>query len=233
MTKIVDEIAFTRVEELMKKKNLATEQASGAIMQEQSDSESSIDSFRTCENEPVLILPEELEEEVKQGSPLKTDRSITMISEANFLQKEFPWRTTLPVLRPPKQKFSIWAVVKEAIGKDLGRISVPVYFNEPVSMLQRTAEIMEYYELLDKADLEPNPYKRIAYITAFEMAQYCNLDGRALKPFNPVLGETYDLLTKDFRFMSEQVSHHPPVSAFHGYNEHFECYSNTEVNGGF
>lgn len=29
-----------------------------------------------------------------------------------------------------------------------------------------------------------------------------------------MLGETYELVTKDYRFMSEQVSHHPPQSAF-------------------
>jgi hypothetical protein len=37
------------------------------------------------------------------------------------------------------------------------------------------------------------------------------------KPFNPLLGETYELIREDlgFRIVSEQVSHHPPVSAFH------------------
>jgi len=29
-----------------------------------------------------------------------------------------------------------------------------------------------------------------------------------------MLGETYELVTEDFRFFAEQVSHHPPISAF-------------------
>lgn len=33
------------------------------------------------------------------------------------------------------------------------------------------------------------------------------------KPFNPLLGETYELVTKDFIYLAEQVSHHPPVTA--------------------
>ena len=37
---------------------------------------------------------------------------------------------------------------------------------------------------------------------------------RVVKYFNPMLGETFELVTEDFRYMSEQVSHHPPVSAF-------------------
>ena len=36
--------------------------------------------------------------------------------------------------RPP---MSLWAVLKNSIGKDLTKISFPVFFNEPTSMLQR------------------------------------------------------------------------------------------------
>ncbi len=45
------------------------------------------------------------------------------------------FRTTLPALKPPDQKISVWKVIKDAIGKDLSRFCVPVYFNEPISML--------------------------------------------------------------------------------------------------
>lgn len=30
-----------------------------------------------------------------------------------------------------------------------------------------------------------------------------------------MLGETYELVTEDFRFIAEQVSHHPPISAYY------------------
>jgi len=30
-----------------------------------------------------------------------------------------------------------------------------------------------------------------------------------------MLGETYELVTEDYRFISEQVSHHPPISAYY------------------
>jgi hypothetical protein len=45
------------------------------------------------------------------------------------------YRMILPALKPPGQKVSVWKVIKDAIGKDLSRFCVPVYFNEPVSML--------------------------------------------------------------------------------------------------
>jgi hypothetical protein len=36
------------------------------------------------------------------------------------------------------------------------------------------------------------------------------------KPFNPLLGETFEYISDDLRVVYEQVSHHPPVCAAHG-----------------
>lgn len=46
-----------------------------------------------------------------------------------------------------------------------------------------------------------------------------------MKPFNSLLGETYELVTSKYRFFSEQVSHHPPVTAFHCESNFFEITS--------
>jgi len=54
----------------------------------------------------------------------------------------------MPHLKDPKIKYSMWKVLKDAIGKDLSRFCVPVYFNEPLSMIQKIGEIMEYEDLL-------------------------------------------------------------------------------------
>jgi hypothetical protein len=54
----------------------------------------------------------------------------------------------LPFLRPADQKFSVWKIIKDAVGKDLSRFCVPVYFNEPISMVQKVSEMMEYEQLL-------------------------------------------------------------------------------------
>lgn len=43
--------------------------------------------------------------------------------------------------RPP---MSLWAVLKNSIGKDLTKISFPVFFNEPTSMLQRMVSVPVY-----------------------------------------------------------------------------------------
>ena len=48
---------------------------------------------------------------------------------------------------------SLWAIIRECVGKDLTRICLPVYFNEPLSALQKLAEDLEYSALLDQARL--------------------------------------------------------------------------------
>jgi len=40
----------------------------------------------------------------------------------------------LPVSKP-NVKVSVWKIIKDSIGKDLSKFAVPVYLNEPISML--------------------------------------------------------------------------------------------------
>jgi hypothetical protein len=49
-------------------------------------------------------------------------------------------RESLPWLKDPSAKLSIWTVLKDSIGSgDISKISVPVYFNAPNSLLQNCA----------------------------------------------------------------------------------------------
>lgn len=44
-------------------------------------------------------------------------------------------RSELPWLKDPDTKISLWAIIKDCIGKDLSKIAVPVYINDPTSTL--------------------------------------------------------------------------------------------------
>ncbi|TNN15308.1 Oxysterol-binding protein-related protein isoform 2 [Schistosoma japonicum] len=114
-----------------------------------------------------------------------------------------------------KADFSVWAFVKQCIGKDLSKITMPIILNEPLSFLQRIAEYMEYSELLNEAVKEKDPVKRMELVCAFAVSSMSSNANRIGKPFNPLLGETYELHYNNFVFVAEQVSHHPPITAFH------------------
>lgn len=101
------------------------------------------------------------------------------------------------------------SILKGCIGKDLSKITMPVHFNEPLSFLQRMVEYMEYSHLLRLAAEQTTPEDRMKYVAAFAVsATACNWE-RLGKPFNPILGETYEIERKEFRCVCEQVSHHP------------------------
>ncbi|GBE59073.1 oxysterol-binding protein, putative [Babesia ovata] len=137
-------------------------------------------------------------------------------------------RTRLP--RPRTElKVSIWSILKDLIGKDLARISMPICLNEPTSALQRDCEAFEYSHLLDTAAQQAKAIDRMAYVTLFSITPYGSAVGRAYKPFNPMLGETFELTHRGFKFMAEQVGHHPPICAFHCHNDNFEAYGSTNA----
>lgn len=52
----------------------------------------------------------------------------------------------------PRDEVGLWSILKHCIGKELSKITIPVVFNEPLSFLQRMAEIFEYTNYLNIAD---------------------------------------------------------------------------------
>ena len=44
-------------------------------------------------------------------------------------------RDVLPYFKDPKVKISVWTIIKDSIGKDISKLSVPVYFNDPTNIL--------------------------------------------------------------------------------------------------
>lgn len=91
---------------------------------------------------------------------------------------------------------------------------MPVFFSEPLNVLQRMCEEFEYSELLDKAAQLNDPTQRMIYVGLFAMSSYhASVYRHESKPYTPLLGETYECIRKDkgFRFIAEKVNHHPNV----------------------
>ena len=123
-------------------------------------------------------------------------------------------RTTVPpaAALPP----SLIGFLRKNVGKDLSTISMPVSANEPISLLQRLSEQLEYASLLDVAATTAglSGVERLLYVTAFMISSLSNgrVKERSIrKPFNPMLGETFELVREDlgFRFVAEKVTHRP------------------------
>ncbi|EFH48917.1 hypothetical protein ARALYDRAFT_490050 [Arabidopsis lyrata subsp. lyrata] len=150
----------------------------------------------------------------------------------------FKRRTKLPDPAEKERGVSLWSMIKDNVGKDLTRVCLPVYFNEPISSLQKCFEDLEYSYLLDQAyeyGKSGNSLLRALNVAAFAVSGYASTEGRHCKPFNPLLGETYeaDFPEKGIRFFSEKVSHHPTVIACHCEGKGWKFWGDTNLRSKF
>uniref|UniRef100_A0A7N8XU16 Oxysterol-binding protein n=1 Tax=Mastacembelus armatus TaxID=205130 RepID=A0A7N8XU16_9TELE len=175
----------------------------------------------------VLLSASSSENEGSDDESYVSDVSDNISEDnANFAGSAFRngRRTCLPAPCPDTSNINLWNILRNNIGKDLSKVSMPVELNEPLNTLQRMCEELEYSELLDKAAETEDPFERMVLVAAFAISGYSSTYYRAgSKPFNPLLGETYECIREDkgFCFFSEQVSHHPPISACHCESKNF------------
>ncbi|QPH04084.1 hypothetical protein C2857_000737 [Epichloe festucae Fl1] len=134
-----------------------------------------------------------------------------------------------------RPKISLWGILKSMIGKDMTKMTLPVSFNEPTSLLYRCGEDMEYADLLDLAVERTDSIERLVYVAAFAASEYASTIGRVAKPFNPLLGETFEYVRpdKNYRFFIEQVSHHPPIGAAWAESPNWEYWGESAVKSKF
>lgn len=147
-------------------------------------------------------------------------------------------RDNLPEPKEKEKPVGLWSIIKDNIGKDLSGVCLPVYFNEPLSSLQKCFEDLEYSFLVDRAlewGKQGNDLMRILNIAAFAVSGYASTEGRQCKPFNPLLGETYeaDYPDKGLRFFSEKVSHHPMIVACHCEGRGWKFWADSNIKGKF
>nr|KAJ3418879.1 Oxysterol-binding protein- protein 3 [Polyrhizophydium stewartii] len=141
-------------------------------------------------------------------------------------------RTKLPAPTYSMQNISIMSILRNnaSVGKDLSTVSMPIALNEPINLLQKLCEELEYSDLLEAAAKSADPVERLCFIAGFVVSGYSSTVYRAArKPFNPLLGETFEFIRDDkgFRFISEKVSHHPPVMACYAESPSYRFYQDS------
>jgi hypothetical protein len=190
----------------------------------------------------LLMIDRQSEEDAtpsEAGDELVTDASsISSVDEDNISPhisgavSLFPTKPKsldpLPISMAPKRRSvvppatvlppSLIGFLRKNVGKDLSTISMPVSANEPISLLQRFAEQLEYAHVLDAAASHKVPTQRVLLVAAFAISQFSSsrCKERAIrKPFNPMLGETFELVRTEkevpggFRLLVEKISHRP------------------------
>ncbi|XP_076338053.1 oxysterol-binding protein-related protein 9 isoform X1 [Tachypleus tridentatus] len=130
------------------------------------------------------------------------------------------------------------------IGMDLTKVVLPTFILEKRSLLEMYADFFAHPDIFVSIPDFEDPKDRMVqvlrwYLSAFHAGRKSSV---AKKPYNPILGEIFRCFwevpgfrntqeyvvdgpipwatKQNLTFIAEQVSHHPPISAF--YAEHYE-----------
>ena len=99
-------------------------------------------------------------------------------------------------------------------GKGILNVSLPVDIFCVESNIERLAMSFGFFpDYLEKAAKIEEPEIQLKYVISSGIASsliYMTME----KPFNPILGETFQCWVDNCPIYFEQVSHHPPIAAF-------------------
>uniref|UniRef100_A0A673CVX5 Oxysterol-binding protein n=1 Tax=Sphaeramia orbicularis TaxID=375764 RepID=A0A673CVX5_9TELE len=121
-----------------------------------------------------------------------------------------------------ENKSLIWTLLKQVRpGMDLSKVVLPTFILEPRSFLDKLSDYYYHADFLSEAAVEENAYNRMKKVVKWYISGFYKKPKGLKKPYNPIIGETYRCMwlhqktnSKTF-YIAEQVSHHPPVSAFY------------------
>ncbi|XP_051546711.1 oxysterol-binding protein-related protein 8-like isoform X4 [Myxocyprinus asiaticus] len=121
-----------------------------------------------------------------------------------------------------ENKSLIWTLLKQVRpGMDLSKVVLPTFILEPRSFLDKLSDYYYHADFLSEAAVEENAYNRLKKVVKWYISGFYKKPKGLKKPYNPIIGETFRCVwlhnktnSKTF-YIAEQVSHHPPVSAFY------------------
>lgn len=113
-------------------------------------------------------------------------------------------------------------ILKAAFGTP---ISLKVQLFEPKSTLQRISDYWSFApQFLLKAANSCDPLERMKYVIAFVVSGFY-IPTKQLKPFNPLLGETFEGSFEDgSKVYIEHISHYPTVARFLVLGEYYKIH---------
>uniref|UniRef100_A0A8C5BHL7 Oxysterol-binding protein n=1 Tax=Gadus morhua TaxID=8049 RepID=A0A8C5BHL7_GADMO len=120
-----------------------------------------------------------------------------------------------------ENKSLIWTLLKQVRpGMDLSKVVLPTFILEPRSFLDKLSDYYYHADFLSQYVHTSCSGWGCASIYSWWRNTFYSYPGLK-KPYNPIIGETFRCMwlhqetnSKTF-YIAEQVSHHPPVSAFY------------------
>ncbi|XP_065722617.1 oxysterol-binding protein-related protein 8 isoform X8 [Drosophila suzukii] len=166
----------------------------------------------------------ESESESDPAEPAQEDGVEQQCEETSyvpFTEEEFGEQGEQVEELAEENKSLIWCIVKQVRpGMDLSKVVLPTFILEPRSFLDKLSDSYYHADLLSKAVQEDDAFTRMKLVVQWYLSSFYKKPKGLKKPYNPILGERFRCYwqhpsgSRTF-YIAEQVSHHPPVSAFY------------------
>jgi len=115
-------------------------------------------------------------------------------------------------------------------GKSIMSVSLPITIFSGESMLQRCSSSFGYAPtFLTAAGKQTDKLEAFKYVIATYFSSV-HMGIAQIKPFNPILGETYQGVLGGIPILCEQISHHPPITALHMKTEDFFLHGTSQLD---
>ncbi|KAH7645527.1 oxysterol-binding protein-related protein 8 isoform X4 [Dermatophagoides farinae] len=169
-----------------------------------------------------------IKQSLSNDHSLKTHNDIPEVAETNYAydggNEEFGLVGDAGQTEdvPEENKSLLWTLLKQVRpGMDLSKVVLPTFILEPRSFLEKLTDYYYHCDIISNAALEDDPLMRMKLILKWYLSGFYKKPKGLKKPYNPILGETFrcywhhpETDSRTF-YIAEQVSHHPPVSAFY------------------
>lgn len=122
-------------------------------------------------------------------------------------------------------------------GTPIYRVQLPIFLQEPRSLLERYGDFCSHADLITCVSDAPNPELRFLAVVKFYLSGWHARPKELRNPFNPILGEVfkchYEHADSTTQYIAEQISHHPPSTAFSITNEEKGVYLSAYIRPSF
>lgn len=104
----------------------------------------------------------------------------------------------------PRWCSCLWLVKRSQKAREVASAASTAFYHSRRYARQATHRDIDF---LQAAEFPPGSYERLIHVACFAVSGYASTAGRTSKPFNPLLGETYEFVCpeKGLRFISEKV----------------------------
>ncbi|XP_032596194.1 oxysterol-binding protein-related protein 8 isoform X5 [Drosophila grimshawi] len=179
------------------------------------------DSQNEAANAAMSGLESDSESEPAQEDDVVDQPPCEETTYVPFQEEEFGAQGEQVEELAEENKSLIWCIVKQVRpGMDLSKVVLPTFILEPRSFLDKLSDSYYHADLLSRAVHEDDAFTRMKMIVQWYLSGFYKKPKGLKKPYNPILGETFRCYwehpggSRTF-YIAEQVSHHPPVSAFY------------------